>query len=548
LKNFKSVILFSILLLIPVGIQNSYAAGGSDPVRGEITWFGGNFAIRNTALCDGQLLPIGSNQELFALLGTVFGGDGRTTFGLPDMRGRMPLDDGSGPGLAPRSLGQKSGSETVTLTSIQTASHTHTLMASSELGESTEPQGNVLHTGQHPFLHRMYRGSGTLTNMDTASIADTGVSGKHNNIPPFLAINCLINLLGTFPSRNADSGAPFLGEIRWVGYTFAPQGWAQCNGQILPIIGNEDLHSILGTTYGGDGTTNFALPDMRGRMPMHDNDSVGLKDGLESVTLSVNEIPSHTHQLRGTTASGDGSGEPSGRLLATGTHPYSQRIYQSNTLDINMGSQAIMNTGGQPHTNMPPFLTLNCIIAIAGISPPTSGNADAFLGEIRWFGGDFAPSGYRICNDDLLPISSNTALFSLLGTNYGGDGRTTFGIPDLDERIPMHPGNGPGLTQRRIGETGGTPTVTLTDTQMASHSHILKAFSEFGNSINPDGNLLAKGLHTNYHDIYAPLGATTDMHGSALSNAGGNQPHQNLPPHLKITCLIAVTGTFPSRS
>jgi len=549
LKNLKSIILFSILLLIPLGIQNSYAgAGGSLPVLGEIRWFAGNFAPRNTALCDGQLLAVNQNQALFSLLGTTYGGDGETTFGLPDMRGRMPLDDGSGPGLTPRSLGQKGGEETETLTSNQIASHTHTLMASSELGVSTDPQGNVLHTGQHPFLHRVYRGSGTLTDMGSASIANTGGGQSHPNIPPFLNINCLINLAGIFPN---GGGSGFIGEIRWGAYNFAPSGWAMCDGQLLPISSNTALFSILGTTYGGDGETTFGLPDMRGRMPMHDNDSIGQKVGLESVTLSVNEIPSHTHQLRASNANGD-TKFPQGNLLATGTHPYAHRIYQSNTLDINMGSQAIMNTGGQAHNNMPPFLTLNCIIALSGDFPPPTGNGspvgEPFIGEIKWFGGNYAPVGYEKCDGQLLPIvEENFPLFSILGTIYGGDGRTNFALPNLDERIPMHPGNGPGLTQRRLGETGGTPTVTLNVAQMASHTHTLKAFSEFGNSIDPNGNLLASGLHPNYHKIYALGGTPINMHGSALYDTGGNQPHQNLPPHLKITCLIALTGTFPSQ-
>ncbi len=541
MKNLKSVILFSILLLIPVGIQNSYAGFNPNPGQGEIRWFGGNFAPQGFAKCDGQLLDIFSNLGLFSLLGTIYGGDGETTFGLPDLRGRMPMHAGTGPGLTPRQIGQTDGTETVTLTSNEIASHTHTLKASSALGESTDPQGNVLHTGQHPFLHRMYRGSGTLTDMSSASIANTGGDQSHPNMPPFLNINCLISLVGIF-----SGSEPFIGEIKWVGFNFAPPGWAMCDGQLLSINQNQSLFAILGTMYGGDGETTFGLPDMRGRMPMHDTNTLGQKAGLESVSLSANEIPSHTHQLRGTTANGD-SIHPQGNLLATGTHPYAHRIYQSNTLDRNMGSQAVMNTGGQPHNNMPPFLALNCIIALSGTFPSeSSGGGDPFIGEIKWFGGNFAPRGYELCNGQLLPIAQNTALFAILGTTYGGDGETTVGLPNLVERIPMHPGSGPGLSTRQLGESGGTPTVTLTGTQMASHTHTLKAFLEPGNSINPKDNLLAGGQHTNYHEIYSATITTTDMHGSALSNTGGNGPHYNIPPHLKITCLIALTGFFPS--
>jgi len=286
---------------------------------------------------------------------------------------------------------------------------------------------------------------------------------------------------------------------------------------------------------------------MRGRMPMHDTNTLGQKAGFERVLLSASEIASHTHQLRGTMSNGDNT-DPTGRLLATGTHAYAHRIYQSNSLDFNMGGQAIMATGGgQAHNNMPPFLALNCIIALTGLFP-NGGGSESFLGEIKWFAGNFAPRGFEKCNGQLLPIAQNSALFSILGTTYGGDGETTFGLPNLIERIPMHPGSGPGLTTRQLGESGGTSTVTLTAAQMPSHTHTLKAFSEFGNSIDPRFNLLATGNHPNYHEIYSDLGTRTDMHGSALSNVGGNQAHQNLPPHLKITCLIATIGVFPSET
>ncbi len=539
MKNLKSVILFSILLLIPVGIQNSYAGVGGDTFIGEIKWFGGNFAPSGFAKCDGQLLPIAQNTALFSVLGTTYGPDGETTFGLPDMRGRMPMHSGTGPGLTPRSLGAEGGAEAVTLAPNHLPPHTHALKASSALGESTDPQGNVLHTGQHPFLHRMYRGGGTLINMHADSIAPTG-GEAHNNLPPFLNINCLISLFGTFVG-----GSPFIGEIRWVGFNSAPSGWAKCDGQLLAIDQNQSLFEILGNTYGGDGETFFALPDMRGRMPMHDTNTLGQKAGLESASIS--QSPSHTHQLRGTMASGDDR-DPTNRLLATGTHPYAQRIYQSSSPDLIMDTKAIMATGGgQAHFNMSPFLALNCIIAISGTFPSSDGGGGgAFIGEIKWFGGNFAPLGFEKCNGQLKSIAQNTSLFSIFGTTYGGDGETTFGLPNLVERIIMHPGTGPGLSPRQLGQSGGTSTVTLTEAQLGAHTHTLKAFSELGDSTNPEGNLLATGNHPNYHEIYSNLGTRTDMHGSAISTNGVNQGHENLPPHLKITCLVALIGDFPS--
>ncbi len=173
----------------------------SEPFLGQIQPFGFNFAPRGWALCDGQLLSISSNTALFSLLGTMYGGDGRTTFGLPDLRGRVALHMGSGPGLTPRSIGQQGGSETNTLTTNNLPSHNHvaTLRARAEDGTSSKPEGNLLAGGQQIY------GTGTQdANMSTEaiSVSNTGNGQAVNNMEPFLVINWCIALQGTYPSRN----------------------------------------------------------------------------------------------------------------------------------------------------------------------------------------------------------------------------------------------------------------------------------------------------------------------------------------------------------
>jgi microcystin-dependent protein len=165
---------------------------------------------------------------------------------------------------------------------------------------------------------------------------------------------------------------PFLAEIRMVGFNFAPRGWATCDGQILPINQNQSLFSLLGTTYGGDGRTSFALPDLRGRSPIHvsSDHGHGLKDGEETHTLGLLEIPSHTHALQ---ASGEAATQagPTGNLLAVSTLA-SGNIYSTNaqTQDVSLGTSAIAsNGGGQGHNNMQPSLVLNFCIAIQGLFP-----------------------------------------------------------------------------------------------------------------------------------------------------------------------------------
>ena len=161
--------------------------------------FGGNFAPRSWAFCDGQLLAINSNQALFSILGTTYGGDGRTTFGLPDLRGRVSMHEGNGPGLSNRSLGQKSGQETATLTTQQIPAHNHTVSGANASGDDSDPTtGN----GFGSASNDLYLETEPGTSMGAGTIKNTGGGQSHNNVQPFLCVNYIIALQGTFPSRN----------------------------------------------------------------------------------------------------------------------------------------------------------------------------------------------------------------------------------------------------------------------------------------------------------------------------------------------------------
>lgn len=168
-------------------------------------------------------------------------------------------------------------------------------------------------------------------------------------------------------------GTPYVGEIRMFGGNFAPAGWALCQGQLLPISENETLFQLIGTTYGGDGQSTFALPDLQGRLPVHQGNSsvIGESFGVESVTLTVNQIPSHTHPLAGN------SNPATGVITATSTNPAgnvmgktSRPIYSSAAAAASMDPQAISAVGGsQPHDNFQPYLCVNFIISLFGIFP-----------------------------------------------------------------------------------------------------------------------------------------------------------------------------------
>ncbi len=175
--------------------------------------------------------------------------------------------------------------------------------------------------------------------------------------------------------------------------------------------------------------------------------------------------------------------------------------------------------------------------------------SDQFLGEIRVFPTNFAPFGWAFCDGQLMAISQSTALFSLLGTFYGGDGKSNFALPDLRGRAPMHFGQGPGLSLRDLGETGGGEAVTLLISEIPQHTHQAVGVAANGDQASPAGNTWASahsGPKTK-DNIYASAAGAT-MNAQALAVAGASQPHNNLPPYLVINFCIALQGIFPSRS
>ena len=174
--------------------------------------------------------------------------------------------------------------------------------------------------------------------------------------------------------------------------------------------------------------------------------------------------------------------------------------------------------------------------------------ADPFIAEIRVFGFNFAPRGWAMCNGQLLAIAQNTALFSLLGTNYGGNGQTTFALPDLQGRAPMHEGQGQGLSERSLGEMAGSETTSLILSEMPNHTHNAIGSSGDGLNPSPEGNVLAGPGADRNLVLYSSSDATpVQMNPAALSLTGGSQPHNNLMPYLTLNFCIALQGVYPLR-
>jgi microcystin-dependent protein len=374
-------------------------------ILGEVRRFAGNFAPAGWAFANGQVLPIASNTPIFNVIGTIYGGDGVTTFALPDLRGRTPIHAGQGPGLANHPLGEVAGAETVTMNLNTLPAHLHT----SALGNT----------------------------------GSTGGGQALDNRMPSLALNFIISVsAGSFPASTGTNTPTFIGEVRMFAGNFAPAGWLTTDGQLLPTQTNTPLFSLVGTTYGGDGVATFGVPDLRGRAPIQAGTGNGLTpqalgeaSGQETVTLTTAQMTAHTHTLPG-----------GGATDAAG--------------------------GGQSHTNMQPTLALADIFAVAGAFPSSAGTtADNFVGEVRWFAGTFVPGGWSSTDGQILQIATNSVVFALIGTIYGGDGNTTFAMPDLRGRVALHEGQGPGLTARALGAQLGTETELVAVTQLAAHTH-----------------------------------------------------------------------------
>ena len=313
----------------------------------------------------------------------------------------------------------------------------------------------------------------------------TGPSGSVGNDLPFnigepsTVVNFLVCTQGVYPIGSGVGAFPLIGEICLFAGDFAPAGWCLCQGQLLNI-NSTPLYDIIGTTYGGDGQNTFALPDFRGRKAVHVGSPewvLGQTQGALQTTLLANQIPMHTHPLPPPDS-------------ATGTAG-----------------------GGQPFTITQPTLAVNYMMVNAGIYPVQSGAtiSEPFLGQILLYAANALPGSYSFVNGQTLPINQNQALYSLLSTNYGGNGQTTFNEPNLQARSPLGTGQGP-ITLWSIAQTNGADNMTMSLAQMPAHQHMVPA-----------------------------LGIMTGISGS-------NQPISLMQPSLVLQYLISTNGQIPSTS
>lgn len=387
-------------LLATSGAYPSPSSPSTDGVA-TVHLFAGTIPAYAQPSLQGQLYPIAGNEALFSLLGTNFGGDGLVNFGLPDLRGRFTVSTGTPHwGGPPMVLGQVFGNPIAQLTLATLPEHRHTL-----------GDGNV---------RTSYAGSGEPTNLLSAS----------------LPLNYIIAVEGFYPTTLAF---PMIGMIRAFAGSFVPAGWLPADGRLLNIAQNDTLFQVIGTIYGGDGITTFALPDLRGRVAVGYDWGAGLNlalgeyRGSPAIALGSAQLPSHSHTL-----SGGGSTNATGLSL--------------------------------PFSNLQPALAIKYLIALQGTFPSFESGSfnpqSPTRAEVIAFAGTNVPNGSAECAGQLLLISQNQSLYSILGTTYGGNGSTTFALPDLRGRVPVGVGNG-----FSVGQLVGTATSTLTINTMTMHTH-----------------------------------------------------------------------------
>lgn len=362
---------------------------------------------------------------------------------------------------------------------------------------------------------------------------------------------------------------PYIGQIMLVPYNFAPRGFADCDGQLLSIASYQPLFSLIGTTYGGNGTTNFQLPDLRSRVPNAPSSPwpLGYQGGVEGVTLQFNEMPSHSHTMLATQTAASAA-TPAGNMLAVQA-PRGSQAYTPNTVatlqpDLNVMTQS---GGVAPHENRQPYLGMRFVIAtMPGLYPTGAqdqsyeihehpenaypetqeefsvGGDEAFIGQLGLMGFNFAPRNWAKCDGQLLPIANYSALFSLIGTSFGGDGVTTFALPDLRSRVPIGIGQGPGLSSYQLGQRGGVETVSLTEDQTPAHNHQTQQGNAAA-SVSAPTNALISGLQ-NISNGDVP---SVPMANQTIGSTGGDA-HSNIMPFQTINFCIALNGIYPSRN
>lgn len=351
-----------------------------------------------------------------------------------------------------------------------------------------------------------------------------------------------------------------MGEIRLFAFNYAPRDFQFCDGKMLTITNNEHLFSLLDNKYGGDAINTFALPDMRGRVPvgigrgkeLSKNWQLGEKFGEKYVRLTDGNLPFHIHRCKVSSDEGN-TFKPGNNFLSSAIGEY--KIYSSLKKPsemVLMHSDSIRHTGeNKPHYNMMPTMALNYCICTQGTDPrEEDAEEEPLIGEIKIFANNFAPVGFKRCDGFVMRNNNdNQALFSLIGYIFGGTGHS-FYLPDLQKRVISHRGKELSFTDKE-GDIDGI----VTRENMPSHNHYIQVSSKSGTESVMSANVVpavsntGDGRDMKIIDIYCNIEQKYSMMNlDMLSSCGNGNSHENQQPYLALNYYICVDGNFPTRS
>lgn len=333
----------------------------------------------------------------------------------------------------------------------------------------------------------------------------------------------------------------YLIDIKLLPYDRTPVDWAPCDGRLLTTRGYEPLHSKIGNIYGGDHS-RFGLPDLRERVLIGSGKqyTAFIPGGENTHKLTIAEIPSHNHPAVAS-SNGTDAASPEGNCWP------SDAGYM-RTQNASMSAQSVGTQGDdQPHNNMSPCLALNYAICTRGIYFHSLSDIDDFYGAIRVFCVPVADTKKWVhCDGRLMSIGAHPDLYNVLGTRFGGDGQTTFALPNLIGRAAVSHGEAPGLTHYKTGETAGQETVTLTREQLPKHSHAAQAMLT-ADSQRPEKKVWASeaGKRPPVDSYASKLGTGATMNAVAIGETGGGKPHNNMMAYQSFNFMICIDGVKP---
>lgn len=324
-----------------------------------------------------------------------------------------------------------------------------------------------------------------------------------------------------------------VGEVAAFAAEWVPEGWEACDGRKLSVERERALFDVIGTTFGGDGRTSFAVPDLRGRMVLGASTKAGIHvgrvGGQERVALNVDQVPPHRHALSYGAEGGEDS--PAGHLWT--------RAHLGGRSAAQLHPETVTATGeGEPHENMPPFSVIQWMIRT---SDQHLDDMQPMLGEIRLFAGSTIPKGWTPCDGRSLPVEPNAPLFMVVVNPQGSSSATTFRLPDLGARFALGAGQSWGRVETKAGDQGGAQHVTLGEGHLPWHDHRIQTSAKPIPSSSPQG--LAPGAGAS-----SWASRPSDSTAGPVLPAGGGGAHDNMPPHCALSYLICTDGPFPSRA